>query len=321
MGADLFESVPNFSEGRDAGVIDAIAQAVSGAHLLDVHPDPDHHRTVISVAGAGERLLPALVRAVAAAAERVDLTQHAGIHPRVGAADVVPIVPLGSTSLDTCHEVARQLGERIWKELKLPVFFYGHGEDWTLADIRAGRAQPDLGGPNLHPTFGAVCVGARRMLIAFNVMLEGLGVPEARALARSIRESSGGMRGVMALVFELPGGRIQLSMNLFRIDETSPQDVVDELRPRRWPHDCSVRRPSSRTSTAGRPASWRVVSGVRHLGWSLRPRACSTPSSRRWRRSPRGASAMRSTPPRSRPSRRGSRPSTGGCFSCSSCPW
>jgi glutamate formiminotransferase len=232
MGADLFESVPNFSEGRDAGVIDAIAQAVSGAHLLDVHPDPDHHRTVISVAGAGERLLPALVRAVAAAAERVDLTQHAGIHPRVGAADVVPIVPLGSTSLDTCHEVARQLGERIWKELKLPVFFYGHGEDWTLADIRAGRAQPDLGGPDLHPTFGAVCVGARRMLIAFNVMLEGLGVPEARALARSIRESSGGMRGVMALVFELPGGRIQLSMNLFRIDETSPQDVVDELRRR-----------------------------------------------------------------------------------------
>jgi glutamate formiminotransferase / 5-formyltetrahydrofolate cyclo-ligase len=229
MQADLFESVPNFSEGRDVQVIDAIATAASSAHVLDLHPDPDHHRTVISMAGGRDRLVHALVEAVAAAAERIDLSRHAGVHPRVGAADVVPIVPLGSTSLETCHEVARELGRRVWAELKLPVFFYGHGEDWTLADIRAGRAQPDLGGPDLHPTFGAVCVGARRMLIAFNVILEGLTVPEARALARSIRESNGGMRGVMALAFELPGGRLQLSMNLFRIDETSPQDVADEL--------------------------------------------------------------------------------------------
>ena len=229
MQADLFESVPNFSEGRDVQVIDAIAQAASGAHVLDVHPDPDHHRTVISVAGGRDRLLHALIKTVAVAAERIDLSRHAGVHPRVGAADVVPIVPLGSTSIETCHEVARELGRRVWAELQLPVFFYGHGEDWTLADIRAGRAQPDLGGPDLHPTFGAVCVGARRMLVAFNVILEGLSVPEARAVARSIRESAGGMRGVMAMAFELPGGRLQLSMNLFRIDETSPQDVVDEL--------------------------------------------------------------------------------------------
>ncbi|HET9411178.1 MAG TPA: glutamate formiminotransferase [Candidatus Dormibacteraeota bacterium] len=232
MSTDLFESVPNFSEGRDAMVIDAIAEAVSRAHLLDVHPDPDHHRTVVSVAGSRERVLTALVRAVGTAAERIDLTRHAGVHPRVGAADVVPIVPLGSTSMDTAHEVARELGERVWAELGLPVFFYGHGEDWTLADIRAGRAQPDLGGPDLHPTFGAVCIGARQALIAFNVTLEGLTVPEARALARSIRESNGGMRGVMALAFELPGGRLQLSMNLFRIDETSPEAVVGELRRR-----------------------------------------------------------------------------------------
>jgi glutamate formiminotransferase len=232
MSSDLFESVPNFSEGRDVGLIDAIADAASSAHVLDVHPDPDHHRTVVSLAGHREHLLEALVRAVSAAAERIDLTRHAGVHPRVGAADVVPIVPLGSTSLDTCHEVARELGMRVWSELRLPVFFYGHGEDRTLADIRAGRAQPDLGGPDPHPTFGAVCIGARRMLIAFNVMLEGLDVPGARALARSIRESNGGMRGVMALAFGLPGGRLQLSMNLFRIDETSPQAVVDELQRR-----------------------------------------------------------------------------------------
>src|SRR5579859_4697096 len=229
MSSDLFESVPNFSEGRDVGLIDALADAASGAHVLDMHPDPDHHRTVISMAGGRDRLVHALVGAVAAAAERIDLSHHAGVHPRVGAADVVPIVPLGSTSIETCHEVARELGRRVWAELKLPVFFYGHGEDWTLADIRAGRAQPDLGGPDPHPTFGAVCIGARPMLIAFNVILEDLTVPEARALARSIRESNGGMRGVMALAFELPGGRLQLSMNLFRIDETAPQDVVDEL--------------------------------------------------------------------------------------------
>jgi len=229
MSSDLFESVPNFSEGRDVELIDAIADAAASAHLLDIHADADHHRTVVSLAGAREHLLDALVRAVGAAAERIDLTRHAGVHPRVGAADVVPIVPFGSTSLDTCHEVARELGMRVWTELKLPVFFYGHGEDWTLADIRAGRALPGLGGPDPHPTFGAVCIGARRMLIAFNVMLDGLDVPEARALARSIRESNGGMPGVMALAFELPGGRLQLSMNLFRIDETSPQAVVDEL--------------------------------------------------------------------------------------------
>jgi glutamate formiminotransferase / 5-formyltetrahydrofolate cyclo-ligase len=232
MDDDLFESVPNFSEGRDAQVIDAIARAASAAHLLDVDPDPDHHRVVVSMAGTRERLLEGLIPAVATASERIDLSRHAGVHPRVGAADVVPIVPLGDTSLDACHEVARELGRRIWTELKIPVYFYGHGEDSTLADIRAGRAQPDLGGPHLHPTAGAVCVGARRLLVAFNVLLDGMTVLEARALARSIRESGGGMRGVMALAFELPGGRLQLSMNLFRVDETPPQAVVDELRGR-----------------------------------------------------------------------------------------
>ncbi len=229
MSTDLFESVPNFSEGRDVQVIDAIARAASAAHLLDVDPDPDHHRAVVSMAGARERLLQGLLRSVATAAERIDLSRHAGVHPRVGAADVVPIVPLGETSLDSCHEAARELGRRIWAELKIPVYFYGHGEDRTLADIRAGRAKPDLGGPEPHPTAGAVCVGARRLLVAFNVLLEDTSVAEARALARSIRESGGAMRGVMALVFELPGGRLQLSMNLFRIDETPPQAVVDEL--------------------------------------------------------------------------------------------
>jgi glutamate formiminotransferase len=229
---ELFESVPNFSEGRDSDVISAIAGAAAPAHVLDVDPDPDHHRLVISLAGSRDKLVAALVGAVAEAARRIDLSRHTGVHPRVGAADVVPIVPLGDTTLDQCRSVARSLGEQIWAELEIPVYFYGHGEDWTLADIRAGRAQPDLGGPDLHPTAGAVCIGARRALVAFNVLLEKTTVAEARQLTHSIRERSGGMRGVQALLFELPGGRLQLSMNLFRVDETPPAAVVEELQRR-----------------------------------------------------------------------------------------
>jgi hypothetical protein len=144
----------------------------------------------------------------------------------------VPIAPLGGTTLDACREVAHQVGERVWAELKVPVFFYGHGEDKTLADIRSGRAKPDLGGPALHPTAGAVCVGARRVLVAFNVILFDTDLVSARSLARSIRESAAGLRGVQALAFELPGRRVQLSMNLFRMDETTPSDVIAELHRR-----------------------------------------------------------------------------------------
>src|SRR5438477_3511046 len=229
---DLFESVPNFSEGKDQRVISAIASAAAPAFLLDVDADPDHHRTVVSLAGGRSRLVDGLVGAIGTAAERIDLRTHTGVHPRVGAADVVPIVPLAATSLDACLDLARELGARVWSEVKIPVFFYGHGSDWTLADIRAGRAQPDLGGPDLHPSAGAVCIGARNLLVAFNVLLQGMSVAEARALARSLREARSGMRGVQALVFELPGDRLQLSMNLFRVSETPPAAVIQELRRR-----------------------------------------------------------------------------------------
>ena len=229
---ELFESVPNFSEGRDRNVIDSIARSATAAHVLDVDPDPDHHRSVISLLAPRERMLAALLAVVSAAADRIDLRRHAGVHPRVGVADVVPIVPAGETSVDACRELAHETGERIWADLRIPVYFYGYGERWSLADIRAGRAEPDLGGPELHPSAGAVCVGARRLLVAFNVLLPRATVTEARQLARSLRESAGGMRGVQALVFELPGERVQLSMNLFRVDETPPAVVVEELRRR-----------------------------------------------------------------------------------------
>jgi glutamate formiminotransferase / 5-formyltetrahydrofolate cyclo-ligase len=228
---DIFESVPNFSEGRRADVIAAISAAGSSAFVLDTDPDPDHHRVVVSLAGARQRLINGLMGAIAAAVELIDLGTHRGVHPRVGAADVVPIVPLGETSLERCRDLAHEVGERVWAELHVPVYFYGHGEHKTLADIRAGRAQLDLG-RELHPTAGAACIGARRALVALNVMLHGVDLVAARALARSLRESGAGLRGVQALAFELPGRRVQLSMNLFRVDETTTSDVVGELERR-----------------------------------------------------------------------------------------
>ncbi len=231
VGESLFESVPNFSEGRNRVSIDAIAGAAASAvHLLDVDADEDHNRMVVSLAGFRSPLIEALMASVGASVDMIDVRSHRGVHPRVGAADVVPIVPLDSTPLSRCQEVAVELGERIWNELKVPVYFYGRGQ--SLADIRAGRGRLDLGGPGLHPTAGAVCVGARPKLVAFNVILRGLEVGAARALARSIRESGGGMRGVHALVFEPSGGRVQLSMNLFRLEETTPAMVVAELERR-----------------------------------------------------------------------------------------
>jgi glutamate formiminotransferase len=226
---NLFESVPNFSEGRRKDAIEAIALAASKAHLLDTNPDRDHNRTVISIAGFRGRLLEGLQAAVGEAVAHIDIRRHEGVHPRVGAADVVPIVPLGTTTLETCREVARELAERIWTELRVPVFFYGYGENRSLADIRAGRAKPDVGGPDLHQTAGAVCLGARPLLVAFNVMLFDTDVVTARALARALRESAGGVRGVQALIFELPGNRVQLSMNLFRLEETTPSQVLNQL--------------------------------------------------------------------------------------------
>jgi glutamate formiminotransferase len=225
----LFESVPNFSEGRRVDVISAIAGGAKRAHLLDVDADPDHNRVVISIAGTRSKLIEAVMASVGEAVDRIDVTNHSGVHPRVGAADVVPFIPLGQTTLRQCRELAHEVGERVWAELKVPVYFYGQGEDRTLADIRSGRAVPSVGGPRLHPTAGAVCIGARLTLIAFNVLLPDADVVTARALARSLRESAGGMRGVQALIFVLPGGRVQLSMNLFRAADTTPGHVIAEL--------------------------------------------------------------------------------------------
>jgi glutamate formiminotransferase len=265
----LFESVPNFSEGRDLESIAAIAGGAGGAHVLDIDPDADHHRVVISLAAFGASLVEGLMGSIRVAIDRIDVRRHQGVHPRVGAFDVIPIVPLGDTTIASCRHLSRELGERIWAELRVPVYFYG--EHQTLADVRAGRGHLDLGGPDLHPTAGAVCVGARQKLVAFNVVLPGVDVGAARSLARSLRESQAGLRGVQALVFELPGGRLQLSMNLFRLEETSLATVMAELQRRGVPVDsqqvvglcpAAVANPAA----AGRLLEARLAASAAHAG-------------------------------------------------------
>ena len=224
----LFEAVPNVSEGRRIEVVEEIAAAASRG-LLDAHADPVHNRAVVSLAGFERSIVESLVRIVEAAARLIDLRRHVGVHPRVGAADVLPVVPLGAATLAEAAEVARAAGARIWSELGIPVFFYGAaGEGRTLADIRAGRARPDLGGEP-HPTAGAACVGARRPLVAYNVFLEGATAVSAAALARAMRPRHGGPPGVQALAFDFGEGRWQISMNLVDLDRTPPAVALAEV--------------------------------------------------------------------------------------------
>jgi len=230
----LFEAVPNVSEGRRAEVVDAIAGAAGAlSGLLDAHADPVHNRAVISLAGFAESMVAALAAVVESSARLIDLRAHSGVHPRVGAADVLPVVPLGGASMAEAATVARAAGERIWAELQVPVFFYGAaGDGRTLADIRAGRVRPDLGGPDPHPSAGAACLGARGPLVAYNVLLEGATAASAAALARSLRPRHGGPPGVQALAFDFTGGVWQLSMNLVELERTPPAAALAEVRRR-----------------------------------------------------------------------------------------
>lgn len=207
--------------------------AAAGAHWLDASSDEAHGRTVVTLAGApAEPVLDALFALVALAVERIDLRAQQGVHPRVGAADVVPLVPLAGCDLDSCFEWAGSLAERVWAELRLPVYLYGRGV--KLADVRAGRVRPAVGGPEHHPTAGAVCIGARPFLVAYNLLLPGATRAQAAEVARKIRESSGGLAGVQALAFELPGGIQQLSMNLVELDVAPMPRVLEAVR-ELWP--------------------------------------------------------------------------------------
>ena len=240
--AALIEAVPNFSEGRDLAVIDAIAAAIQapGVHLLHRTSDPAHHRTVLTVAGAPDAVVEGLLAAVKTASATIDLTRHHGVHPRLGATDVVPLVPLQGITLDKCAALARALGRRIGDELGLPVYLYGaaalHTERRILADVRRGGYErlvaeihlptraPDFGPTRVGPA-GAVIVGARPILIAYNLLLATADVAVAKRIAAAIRERNGGLPGVRALGL-LVDGQAQVSINLEDYHQTPLHVVV-----------------------------------------------------------------------------------------------
>ena len=234
------ESVPNFSEGREQATLDALAEALgSPAKLLDVHADVDHNRSVFTLVGDEVDLVEALVAGVACARERIDLRSHEGAHPRVGAADVVPVVPIAKDDMPRAQMTARDLAERIGGELGLPVFLYGElasgrgpaffrrgGPEELQRRVDAGELRPDFGPSRLHESGGAVLVGARRPLIAFNVNLKGE-LEAARQVAALVRETGGGFQGVRALGLELPSaGLVQVSMNVEDWEAAALHDIV-----------------------------------------------------------------------------------------------
>ncbi|MGH3130646.1 MAG: glutamate formimidoyltransferase [Gaiellaceae bacterium] len=240
----LLESVPNFSEGRDCGTIDALAAALSGrAELLDVHADADHNRSVFTLVADEESLIAALLEGIACARERIDLRRHEGAHPRIGAADVVPIVPLQPEAMAQAMAAALRLGERVGNELGLPVFLYGEpagrlgpahfrrgGPEELQRRVDAGELAPSFGPALLDPAAGGVLVGARRPLIAFNVNLRGADLAHAREIAALVRESGGGFPGVRALGLDLPrAGLVQVSMNVEDYEAAALHEIVQRV--------------------------------------------------------------------------------------------
>jgi glutamate formiminotransferase len=224
----LLESVPNFSEGRDPATIEALREALgSQARLLDVHADADHNRSVFTLVGTGDELVEALFLGISRARELIDLREHDGAHPRIGAADVVPLVPLSDEDADAARVAALALAARVGEELGLPVFLYGElgggrgpaffragGPAQLQQRIDAGELATDFGPQRLDESAGGVLVGVRRPLIAFNVNLRG-SLEDARAIAAVVRERGGGFPGVRALGLDLPrAGTVQVSMNV-----------------------------------------------------------------------------------------------------------
>jgi glutamate formiminotransferase len=251
--ASLIECVPNFSEGRRPEVVEEIVSAIrqiDGVTLLDHSRDETHNRSVVTFAGAAESVVRAATAAVGRAIQLIDMEQHQGAHPRIGAVDVVPFVPLGGTRIEECVDLARRFGEQIAKLFDIPVYLYGEAalrpERRRLADVRRGQYEglkaeigvnperdPDFGPSHLHPRGGAVAVGARKPLIAFNVNLATDDLALARRIAQTIRESSGGLPAVQAMgvLLENPGEptRAQVSMNLVDWEKTGIARVVREI--------------------------------------------------------------------------------------------
>lgn len=247
MNGPVVECVPNFSEGTDARRVEAIVAAmrVEGVHLLDWSMDADHNRSVVTLAGEPAAIVEAAVRGVGKAVDLIDLTRQQGVHPRIGAADVIPFVPISGIKLEHCALLARQAGLEIWRRFSVPVFFYeavaARPDRANLEDVRRGQFEglkeavrkesarrPDLGGPGLHPTAGACAVGARKFLVAYNIYFDSSDVAIARAVAREIRAASGGLKGVKAMGV-LAHGRAQLSMNITDFEATPISQVYQAV--------------------------------------------------------------------------------------------
>jgi len=245
----LIECVPNFSEGRNSEVIREIAAAMDAiVPVLDLHSDPDHNRTVITVAGSPEAVAEAALQGVGRAVQLIDLNQHSGVHPRIGAADVVPFVPVRGTTLTECVAVARRVGQQIWDRFRVPVYYYGAAalrpERAELENVRRGQferlreealsnpaARPDVGENGLHPSAGAVAVGARKFLIAYNINLATSDLEISRRIARLIRASSGGFPYVKAIGVALPSrSLVQVSLNLTDFEQIPVEQVYDVVR-------------------------------------------------------------------------------------------
>ena len=239
----IIECVQNFSEGTDATKVQQIVAAmqVEGVRLLDWSLDTAHNRSVVTIAGTPTGIVEAAVRAAGKAAELIDLTRQNGVHPRIGAADVIPFIPVNGASLADCAVLARQAGLLIWRRYGVPVYFYGAAaarpDRVQLEDVREGQFEglrdasrrdaarrPDIGGPELHETAGASAVGARSFLIAYNVHLKQADVTAARAIARDIRAANGGLHGVKALGV-LANGRAQVTMNITDFNITPMRHV------------------------------------------------------------------------------------------------
>jgi len=248
MSTTLVECVPNFSEGRDKAKVDAIIEAmkVDGVYLLDREMDADHNRCVITLVGDRNAIAEAAIRGVGRAGELIDLTKHQGAHPRMGAADVVPFIPIEGVTLEDCVAIARHVGQEIWKRYKIPVYLYeaaaARPERQNLENIRRGQFEgirgdiatnpdrlPDFGEAAVHPTAGATVVGARKFLIAYNVFLNTADVEIAKKVAKAVRQSSGGFRFVKGAGF-LVRGLAQVSMNLTDFEQTPIARVFEFVK-------------------------------------------------------------------------------------------
>jgi glutamate formiminotransferase / 5-formyltetrahydrofolate cyclo-ligase len=248
MSGQVVECVPNFSEGTDVRKVQAIVAAmrVPEVHLLDWSMDADHNRSVVTVAGPPAAVVESAVRGVGKAVEVIDLTRQRGVHPRIGAADVIPFVPVSGVRLEQCVMLARQAGLEIWRRFGVPVFFYeaaaARPDRANLEDVRRGQFEglreavskdpsrrPDLGGPGLHPTAGACAVGARKFLVAYNIYFDSPDVALVRAIAREIRASAGGLKSVKAMGV-LAHDRAQLSMNITDFEATPISQVYRKVQ-------------------------------------------------------------------------------------------